>query len=167
MEYGTRGERHTIAEGVKQVLTLPPFLAAVVGLLVNISGLTVPEFVMDFTRVAGHVVAPVMLFSIGLALKEPKLSTLPLLTPSLLIKLVVAPAIGFVLIGLFISDVPTARATLLEAAMPTMVLTIVFAEPLRPGRRAPRPSHSVQHGRQHDHAAGRSGPLVGGERLSR
>ena len=94
----------------------------------NILGLTVPEFVMDFTRVAGHVVAPVMLFSIGLALRVPKLSMLPLLTPTLLIKLVIAPVIGFVLLGLFISDVPTARATLLEAAMPTMVLTIVFAE---------------------------------------
>ena len=128
VEYGTRGERHTMAEGIKQVLTLPPFIAAVVGLAVNVSGIPIPEFVMDFTRVAGQVVAPVMLFSIGLALKVPKLSTLPLLTPSLLIKLVVAPAIGYGLIGLLISDAPTARATLLEAAMPTMVLTIVFAE---------------------------------------
>jgi len=128
VEYGTRGTRHTLAEGIRQVLTLPPFIAAAVGLAVNIAGVTIPEFVMDFTRVAGQVVAPVMLFSIGLALKVPKLSTLPLLTPSLVIKLLVAPAIGYVLIGLLISDAPTARATLLEAAMPTMVLTIVFAE---------------------------------------
>ncbi len=128
VEYGTRGERHTLAEGIKQVATLPPFIAAVIGLAVNMAGIAIPEFVMDFTRVAGQVVAPVMLFSIGLALKVPKLSTLPLLSPSLLIKLVVAPAIGYLLIGLLISDAPTARATLLEAAMPTMVLTIVFAE---------------------------------------
>ena len=128
VEYGTRGQRHTVAEGLRQVATLPPFLAAVAGLGINLSGIDVPDVVMNVTDVAGRVVAPAMLFSIGLALRMPKLSVLPILAPSLIIKLVIAPAIGALLIGAMISDVQVARATLLEAAMPTMVLTIVFAE---------------------------------------
>lgn len=128
VEYGTRGERHTVWEGIRQVLRLPPFLAALLGLAVNLSGLGVPTWLLQATTVAGQVVAPAMLFSIGLALGVPRLSMVPALTPALVIKLVVAPVVGSLAIGLLLTDVPTARATLLEAAMPTMVLTIVFAE---------------------------------------
>ncbi|RPI68093.1 MAG: AEC family transporter, partial [Ignavibacteriae bacterium] len=46
----------------------------------------------------------------------------------LIIKLGIAPAVGMIMIGLLIADAHVARATLLEAAMPTMVLTMVFAE---------------------------------------
>jgi len=128
VEYGTRGERHTVWEGIRQVLRLPPFLAALLGLAVNLSGLGVPTWLLQATTVAGQVVAPAMLFSIGLALGVPRLSMVPALTPALVIKLIVAPVVGSLAIGLLLTDVPTARATLLEAAMPTMVLTIVFAE---------------------------------------
>ena len=94
----------------------------------NLSGIDVPAWLLQATSVAGQVVAPAMLFSIGLALTVPRLALLPTLAPALLIKLVLAPVAGSLLIGLLIADAPTARATLLEAAMPTMVLTIVFAE---------------------------------------
>ena len=128
VEYGTKGERHTFWEGILQALKLPPLLAAIIALIVNISGYAIPDFLSLATDTAGKVVAPAMLFSIGLALKVPKPSMLPQIAPALLIKLVVAPVIGWFLVNWLISDGPTAQATLLEAAMPTMVLTIVFAE---------------------------------------
>lgn len=128
VEYGTRGERHTVGEGLLQAAKLPPLIAAVVGLSVNLVHLTVPDVIMDACTTAGNIVAPAMLFSIGLALRPPQWHRLGLLAPSLLIKLVVAPLVAWLMIGVMISDVQIARATLLEAAMPTMVLTMVFAE---------------------------------------
>ncbi len=128
VEYGTRGDRHTVGEGLLQAAKLPPLIAAVVGLSVNLVHLTVPDFIMDACTTAGNIVAPAMLFSIGLALRPPQWHRLGLLAPSLLIKLVVAPFVAWLMIGMLISDVQIARATLLEAAMPTMVLTMVFAE---------------------------------------
>jgi len=128
VEYGTRGERHTVGEGLLQAVKLPPLIAAVLGIVVNLMHITVPSVIMDACGVAGSVVAPTMLFSIGLALRPPKWDQLAVLAPSLIIKLGIAPAVGMIMIGLLIADAHVARATLLEAAMPTMVLTMVFAE---------------------------------------
>ena len=128
VETGTTGTRHSAVEGLMQVIKLPPFSAAVIGILVNASGVPLPEFLRDATETAGRVVAPAMLFSIGLALGIPRLARLPILAPALVIKLVVAPFIGWLLISWLIHDPATAQATLLEAGMPTMVLTMVFAE---------------------------------------
>lgn len=128
VEYGTRGERHTIGEGLLQAAKLPPLIAAVAGLTVNLLGFDVPSVVMDACTTAGNIVAPAMLFSIGLALRPPQWSIVPMLAPSLVIKLVLAPFIGWLMIGWLISDPIIAKATLLESAMPTMVLTMVFAE---------------------------------------
>lgn len=128
VEYGTRGEKHTIGEGLLQAAKLPPLIAAIVGLGVNLLHVPVPDVFMDACTTAGNIVAPAMLFSIGLALRPPQWHRLGLLAPSLMIKLVVAPLVAWLMIGILIGDVQIARATLLEAAMPTMVLTMVFAE---------------------------------------
>lgn len=128
VEYGTRGERHTIGEGLLQAAKLPPLIAAVAGLMVNLLGVSVPSVLMDACTTAGNIVAPAMLFSIGLALRPPQWRMVPMLAPSLLIKLMLAPFIGWLMIGWLISDPIVAKAALLESAMPTMVLTMVFAE---------------------------------------
>ena len=128
VEFGTTGERHTLREGIRQIIRLPPLIAAVFGLAVNIAGIEIPSLVESTLDALGSIVAPLMLFSIGLALRAPKLKMLSAIAPAVIIKLLIAPLIGFALIHWLIVDAQIARATLLEAAMPTMVLTIVFAE---------------------------------------
>ena len=128
VEFGTRGTKHTFGEGLRQILRLPPMIAAVAGLVYNVLGGTLPEVVDSTLDALGSVVAPLMLFSIGLALSVPKLKALPILAPAIGIKVVVAPLIGFLLVGWLIADPNIALGTHLETAMPTMVLTIVFAE---------------------------------------
>jgi malate permease and related proteins len=128
VEMGTRGTKHTFGAGLRQVLTLPPLIAAVLGIVVNLASVPVPDFLIDATQAAGKVVAPIMLFSIGLALRRPSLRVLPTLTPVLVIKLVLAPLLAWIILPWLISEPSTSKATLLEAAMPTMVLTMVFAE---------------------------------------
>jgi len=128
VEYGTRGTRHTFVEGLRQVVLLPPFLAAFAGIACNALHIPIAQWLLNALHTAGGVVAPLMLFNVGLALAMPRLNTLARITPALIIKLILAPLIGFVAIQWFITDVDVARATLLESAMPTMVLTMVFAE---------------------------------------
>jgi predicted permease len=134
VEFGSRGPRHTLTEGLRQAATTPPMIAAIAGLLVNLSGLTIPSVIITAVHSAGQVVAPLMLFSIGLALRAPNTRALYALAPSLIIKLVAAPLLGVALTALTLAtaasdaDADVLRAIRLESAMPTMVLTMVFAE---------------------------------------
>lgn len=128
VEYGTRGERHTIAEGMRQVATLPPFLAAIAGLAVNMLGVPVHPTLQDVLQRAGSTVAPLMILSVGLGLASVRWRSLPVLLPAVTIKLVIAPLAAWVVARPLVDDADVFRATMLEAGMPTMMLTMVFAD---------------------------------------
>lgn len=128
IRYGSSSDQRTIGHSLRSIFTLPPFLAAVAGLLLNIAGVPLPGAVTTFTSMAGSVVAPLMLFSIGLALQAPQRRQAAILAPSVVIKLVVAPLVAYALSHLTPMASSVELATVLEAAMPTMVLTMVFAQ---------------------------------------
>lgn len=128
VEYGTRGQRHTIGEGLLQALRMPPTLAVIAGLAVNILQIPIAPFILDACTTAGKVVAPLMLFSIGLALRWPRMRMLPVLAPVVLIRLVAVPISVMWLATRITPNADVLRATMLEASMPTMMLTMVFAD---------------------------------------
>ena len=119
---------HSVFDGLKQALTSPAFLAVVAGIGCNTLGVVLPVALTKAMQLVGLVVAPIMIFAVGLALTVPRLSVVAVISPVLVLKLVVSPLIAFGLGSLVISDSEVFRATVLEAAMPTMMLPIVFAE---------------------------------------
>ncbi|MBI2793659.1 MAG: AEC family transporter [Ignavibacteria bacterium] len=134
VEYGRNVVHHTIWQGLLEVVRLPPVISLVLALSFNMLSIAIPQWFLDTCRMGGGAVIPLMLFSVGLALPFSRESisrqrwTDPILIPAIIIKLIIAPTIGYYLISILISDPHVAKATLLESAMPTMVLTMVFAE---------------------------------------
>jgi len=130
VEFGTATTQHTIGEGLRQVLRLPPFLAAVVGLALNLLQIPIWEPLLTALQTMGRSVSPLMIFSVGLALRPPQWRTLPIVLPAMAIKLALAPLVAFgMVLALDRAFTQTsAVATVLEAGMPTMMLTMVFAE---------------------------------------
>ncbi len=128
VEYGSKGPRHTVQEGLRQAITTPPMIAALLGLAVNASGISLPDLVLSAIGSAASVVAPLMVFSVGLALRAPNPRTLVHITPALAIKLILAPVLGVLCTWWLTVDADVSRAIRLETAMPTMVLPLVFAE---------------------------------------
>lgn len=126
--FGTTASATSLRHGLRTVLTLPPFIAAVAGLGVNLSGITIPAVILDMLGRAGSIVAPLMMLSIGLGLQRPSLAAMPLLTPVIAIKLVLAPAVAMGIALPLITSPDIYTATILEAGMPTMMLTMVFAD---------------------------------------
>jgi len=128
-ELGTRGQRHRFVDGLTRLITLPPFIAAIAGLVWHQTGLILPEVIDQPLRWAGACVSPLMILSIGMALEPIRLRRLPFLAPAIILKLAVAPLVawGMARAVLGMSGVSYA-AVLLEASMPTMFLTMVFAE---------------------------------------
>ncbi len=128
VEYGTRGQRHTIVEGLLQAAKMPPTIAVVAGVGVNLVGIAVPSWFLEACTTAGRVVAPLMLFSIGLALRLPSLRSIPLIAPSVLLRCILIPLIILPLAQAVMHDPSVLRSAMLETAMPTMMLTMVFAD---------------------------------------
>ncbi len=126
--YGTTDEQPSIRQGLLQILRLPPFIATIAGIAVNASGLQLPSWFIAAAETAGKVVAPLMLFSIGLTLRWPSISRTPLLLPAAVIRTVLVPILVFPLATLLHANDDILRATMLEAAMPSMMLPLVFAE---------------------------------------
>lgn len=126
---GTRAQGHPLLA----LLRVPPLIAAVIGVLLNLAEVPLPQVVADWLDMLGAGVIPLMLFSLGLGLQWGGgwWERLPLVLPVLAISLVVNPLLvwgaarGLGLEG----DVLT--AVVLEAAMPSMVLGIVLCDRYR------------------------------------
>lgn len=128
MRMGQTEERQSIPQGLRHSVTRPPFIAAIVGLLVNAAGVPVHPTIIGALSYAGSVVGPLMMLSVGLGLSMPRRASMAILVPALAIKLVLAPLVAYVIAQPLIADPDVFRATMLEAGMPTMMLTMVFAD---------------------------------------
>ncbi|MFN4263029.1 MAG: AEC family transporter [Thioalkalivibrionaceae bacterium] len=122
---------------VRGLLRVPALWAALGGVALNLGGVPLPDGPAEVLGFLGHSVAPLMLFALGLALtfevfRRPETTTLTRpLVMVVMIQLAAAPLIAWLLtrsIGL--EGVPAA-GSVLEAAMPAMVLGLVFCDRYR------------------------------------
>lgn len=118
----------TMKRGLRTVITLPPFWAALIGLLFNSMHIPCPDFILKVCSLVGDAVPPMMIFSIGLALRTPHIHHVVWIIPILIIKLLCTPFIAqhiAIMVGL---EGYVLKASVIESAMPTMVLTMVVAD---------------------------------------
>lgn len=126
--YGDRGDDQVGA--LRGLFAVPSIWAAMLAVSLNLSGVSIPPWLDDWLGFLGYAVTPLMLFSLGLALvfDRFRVRDMPALATVTLVQLLAAPlvALGLVL-GLEMEGVP-ALGTVLEAAMPAMVLGLVFCD---------------------------------------
>ncbi|GBD05036.1 hypothetical protein HRbin20_00613 [bacterium HR20] len=112
----------------QRVVLLPPLWAAIAGLLWRYSGAPLSPLADSILAFGARAVIPLMMFVLGLSLRWEYLRQWRMLLPVAALKLIVAPAVALGLaIAVGISGA-TLQATILEAAMPTMMLVLVVAE---------------------------------------
>jgi predicted permease len=125
--YYGRGQKFTIRESLKVIADLPPMWALLAGFVVNFSGFVLPSFLLKTLELMSMPIVPLMVFSIGLALSIPKLKHVIIAVPAVIIKLCIVPLISFGLALFFGMDRLALKSVVMEAAMPTMVLTLVVS----------------------------------------
>jgi predicted permease len=111
-----------------QVFRTPALIALPPALLVNWSGITLPEVVVRPLDLLSGAMIPVMLIVLGAQLASaglPKLS-LDMLT-STAIRLVVGPAVAFATVGWFALPELERNVGILQSSMPTAVLVSIIA----------------------------------------
>jgi predicted permease len=122
----------TIWAALKRVAAVPLVYAALAGFVVNLAGWTVPEPLAKAINLLGQTSVPLMLSVLGITLADTfrqgiEVQCLPALAGVSALRLVVAPALAFLLSGLLGLDELARNVTVLQSAMPSAVMTIILA----------------------------------------
>jgi hypothetical protein len=125
--YGSGGQD---ARPFLDVLRVPAVWAAVAGLLLSGLQIRQPSWLDEGLATLGSAVVPLMLLSVGMALRWQSgwAGRIPVLFPLLVIQLILMPLIAWVTaIGVGMPERLLAPA-IIEGAMPTMVLGLVICD---------------------------------------
>jgi predicted permease len=128
VRFGTSDSKATLSDAVRQVVSLPPMIAIMIAMIINVLDVPIAPWITSSCMAAGKIVPQLMLFSIGLTLQVPNLQRLPVILPAVAIRTIIVPAVMWSATIWLIEDPMVERAAMLETAMPTMMLTMVFAE---------------------------------------
>ncbi|MFI3186325.1 MAG: AEC family transporter [Methylococcaceae bacterium] len=111
----------------------PPFWAAALAVVLNLYGIVAPDWLLGVLQKMSAAVVPLMLFSLGLALSWQAVSVrnVPYVIPVIIIKMALMPLFALGLVGFLPLANDYRAAAVLDLAMPSMVLGIVFCDRYR------------------------------------
>ncbi|PYG03147.1 hypothetical protein D893_01009 [Thioalkalivibrio sp. ALE21] len=115
---------------LRGLLSVPSIWAALVGVTLNLGGVPQTVWLEEWLGLLADSVSPLMLFALGLALVFHRFhgrDARPLAVV-VVIQLLLAPAVALGLVWLLGMEGIPATGTVLEAAMPAMVLGLVFCD---------------------------------------
>ncbi len=114
----------------KELIRVPPIWAALAGVTLNVLRVPMGQWVEQLLEMLAAGVIPLMLFSTGLALRWVSgwQERIPAIMPVMAIRLLLVPALVWVLAGALGVEGKLRTAVVLEAAMPSMVLGLVICD---------------------------------------
>lgn len=113
---------------LKRILKLPPLWALGIVLAMKFLAIPVPEFFLLATKTLSATAVGLMILSLGMALRFKKIIHLKPILLSVLIQLAFIPLVVFQIGKLLNMTDPYFEASVIEAAMPTQLLTLVVAD---------------------------------------
>jgi len=124
--------RVSTRQSLLRVAGVPMVYASALGLVCNLGNLAMPEPIAKAVHILGQASVPVMLAVLGAQLVQTyqnrqSVVHLPALGVVTVTRLVVAPALAWVLAGLVGLNGLARDITILESAMPTAVITTILA----------------------------------------
>jgi len=122
----SEAEPLTVSTLVRDAARFPPVVAAILGVVLN--GVPLPGLVVSLLERLSAAAIPVILIAVGLSLR-PVVQTSYLLPAGIaaILKLGLSPALAL-LAGSVVPSGPAHAVTVLQAGMPSMVMTYVLAE---------------------------------------
>lgn len=124
------GHDESGVQPLRQLARIPAIWAALVAVFLNLAALPLPHILEAILRQLGDSVVPLMLIAIGLTLEWRGLQRKAwgLLIMVLTVQLIFMPLFVWALVGIFDFNREQQLALVLEAAMPSMLLGLVFCE---------------------------------------
>lgn len=121
---------------VARLVRLPAFYAVVLAVVVYSLDIYVPQPLLRGIEVAGTGAIPVMLVVLGMQIADlTDISRVWLAAPATVLRLIVAPVVAVILAGWFGLEGLNRSTSIIEASMPTAVVTTILAVEfdVRPG----------------------------------
>ena len=127
---GESARRGVTREATHALLRTPALWGAVLAVTLNATGVPLPRVLDELFALAGAGVVPLMIFAVGLALRLEGASPRALLriAPTVLLRLLLVPAVVLGAATLLGTTGELRAAITLEAGMPTMVLGLVLCD---------------------------------------
>ncbi len=130
--YLSASGRTSARHALREMLGVPLMYAAALGVIVNLADLVVPEPLTKAIHLLGQASVPIMLTVLGVRLAETfqrrrGVLHLPALGVVTVARLVVAPALAWLLAGAIGLQGLAHDVTVIESAMPTAVITTILA----------------------------------------
>jgi hypothetical protein len=118
----------SVGSAFKNVLQIPLPYAAVLGLVVNLGQIPVPEMALKITRILGGMAVPLMLLILGIQLSRTSIhGRWKVMLGASFTRLLGGAALGFLLASVLSLEGVTRQAAIVEASMPTAVVAGVLA----------------------------------------
>jgi len=115
--------RKEVRQGIKAVFSTPLIYAAVLGLVLNLTGVPLPEVVIDSLEFVGRAAVPLMLLVLGMNFGRYRFAQIPVTLTAAVIRMGGGFALGLFCVWLLgMTGIPRA-VVLFEAAMPSAVVT--------------------------------------------
>ena len=123
-------------ESLSRLVRLPAFYAVILAMVVFVLDIHIPNPIMRGVEILGAGAIPTMLVVLGMQIADLKsLNGVWLAVPASLVRLLVAPLIAVLVAGLLGLTGITRATAIIEASMPTAVITTILATEfnVRPG----------------------------------
>jgi hypothetical protein len=121
------GARLSVVRLARELATFPALVAALLALALG--AVEVPVPVSDWLDLLARMVAPLIMLSVGISLRPKAIAHGAVaLTVLAGLRLVVGPMVAAMVGGALISDPEVFRTALLQAGMPSMMLTLAVGE---------------------------------------
>ncbi len=127
-----RGSTAARANPLRQVFSVPVIYAAAVGLILNLTGLTLPDPIVKSAHILGQGLVPASLVVLGAQIvatfrERHQVSQKPALGIAVIGRLIAAPLIAIFVSGLLGMEGMLQKVVILETATPTAVMSMVLA----------------------------------------
>lgn len=127
-----RGRATSARESLKRVLSVPVIYAAAVGVIVNVTGLTLPEPILKAAGILGQGLVPASLIVLGAQMlstfeAQRRLTKTRALVAVTIGRLILAPLIAYLVGGWIGLDGLARKVLTLESATPSAVMSLVLA----------------------------------------
>lgn len=115
---------------ISRLLHIPAMWAALIAILLNITGVPFPGLLQQTLSLLGESVIPLMLLALGMSLRWDALHwhRLPSVAVVVVIQLILMPLIVWSMASLLYLDSHLVAPVVLEGAMPSMVIGIVICD---------------------------------------
>lgn len=123
-KYGTNS--YDLLGMAKKFAGFPPLIALILGLIVNLNHLAVPDMAAKFFTITGHMAIPLMMLSLGIFFNPRAVKFLPMLFV-LFIRMGVGFALGTFFVYIFEFHGLTKMVVLACASSPVGINTLVFS----------------------------------------